>query len=137
MVTDRYVDSSLAYQGAGRDLSQQQVLRLSRWATDDLRPHLTVLLDLPPETGLARGDGTPPDRLEQEPLEFHQRVRQQFLDLAALDPDRYLVVDATAPADEITARIQERVEPLLVDLDLRGGGSAEPGDHAPTDRARC
>ncbi|MEQ4204040.1 dTMP kinase [Actinopolymorpha sp. B17G11] len=127
VITDRYVDTMLAYQGAGRDLSQQQVLRLCRWATEGLRPHLTVLLDVPPEVGLTRGDG-PPDRLEREPLEFHQRARQHFLDLAALDPDRYLVLDATAPPDQIAARIRERVEPLLVDLRVRettGSATAE------------
>ena len=125
VVTDRYVDTMLAYQGAGRDLSQQQVLRISRWATDGLRPHLTVLLDMPPEIGLARGDGSP-DRLEREPLAFHTRARERFLDLAALDPDRYLVLDATQPADELAAQIRERVEPLLADLAVRG----TPGDNA-------
>lgn len=118
VITDRYVDSTLAYQGAGRKLSQHDILRLSRWATNGLRPHLTVLLDLPPEVGLVRKDG-PPDRLESEPLEFHQRVRDQFLELAALDPDHYLVVDATEPPERIADRIRERVEPLLEDLQAR------------------
>jgi dTMP kinase len=132
VITDRYVDTMLAYQGAGRDLSQQQVLRLCRWATDGLRPHLTVLLDVPPEVGLTRGDA-PPDRLEREPLEFHQRARQHFLDLAALDPDRYLVVDATAGTNEVAAQIRERVEPLLVDLRVRETtGATGSDDHEPT-----
>lgn len=124
VVTDRYIDTFLAYQGAGRDLSQQEVLRLVRWSTGGLSPHLTVLLDLPPEVGLTRG-AEAPDRLEREPLEFHRRARQRFLDLAALDPDRYLVVDAQAPADEVAAQIRERVEPLLADLRVRGSNGAD------------
>ncbi len=114
VITDRYIDSTLAYQGGGRDLAQREVLRLSRWATSGLRPHLTVLLDIPPEVGLARGAANgPADRMESESLEFHQRVRQGFLDLALLDPDRYLVLDATATPAEIADQIRARVEPLL------------------------
>jgi dTMP kinase len=124
VITDRYVDTMLAYQGAGRDLSQQQVVRLCRWATGGLRPHLTVLLDVPPEVGLARGDG-PPDRLEREPLEFHTRARQRFLDLAALDPDRYLVLDATQPPDLLAAQVRMRVDPLLADLKVRATPARE------------
>jgi dTMP kinase len=128
VITDRYVDSTLAYQGGGRDLAQREVLRLSRWATSGLRPHLTVLLDVPPEVGLARGaaDG-PADRIESESLEFHQRVRQQFLDLAMLDPDRYLVVDATASPAQIADQIRARVEPLLAPA------AEEPSDPVPVD----
>src|SRR5690606_316719 len=99
VVTDRYVDSSLAYQGAGRDLGREEVLRLSQWATRRLRPHLVIVLDLPPELAAARISGVAPDRLESEPLEFHELVRKQFLDLAALDPERYLVIDATLPPE--------------------------------------
>jgi dTMP kinase len=129
VVTDRYVDTFLAYQGAGREISQQEVVRLARWATGGLSPHLTVLLDLPPEKGLTRG-AEAPDRLEREPLEFHRRARDAFLDLAALDPDRYLVVDASASADEVAAKIRERVEPLLVDLHVREATNAEDGASA-------
>ena len=111
VVTDRYVDSTLAYQGAGRDLSAPEVEREARWATGDLRPHLTVLLDLPPTAGLGRL-GTP-DRLEAEPVDFHERVRAAFLVLAAADPGHYLVVDATHPSDVVAADIAARVEPLL------------------------
>jgi dTMP kinase len=98
VLTDRYIDSSLAYQGAGRTLDVEEVKQLSTWATEGLVPDLTILLDLDPEVGLARaGD---PDRLEAEPLEFHRRVRQLFLDLAVAEPARYLVVDgAASPAD--------------------------------------
>lgn len=111
VVTDRYVDSTLAYQGAGRTLDVGEVEAVARWATGDLRPHLTVVLDLAPEAGLGRFDGR--DRIEGQSLEFHQRVRQGFLDLAALDPEHYLVLDARAPVEEISAAIRARVEPLL------------------------
>ena len=111
VITDRYVDSSLAYQGAGRDLLVADVERVNRWATGDLRPHLTVVLDLAPEAGLGRF--TERDRIEGESLEFHLRVRQGFLDLAAADPDHYLVLDARAPVEEIAAAIRSRVEVLL------------------------
>ncbi|MGW5364882.1 dTMP kinase [Actinopolymorpha pittospori] len=124
VVTDRYVDSTLAYQGGGRDLRQQDMVRLSRWATGGLRPHLTLLLDLPPEVGLGRV-GAKRDRLEREPLDFHQRVRQQFLDLAELDPERYAILDATQPVDELARLIRERVEPLLTELEARAREAAE------------
>ena len=110
-ITDRYVDSSLAYQGSGRDLLLADVERVNRWATGDLRPHLTVVLDLAPEAGLGRF--TERDRIEGESVEFHQRVRQGFIDLAAADPDHYVVLDARAPIEEIAAAIQARVEVLL------------------------
>lgn len=111
VVTDRYVDSTLAYQGAGRTLDVAEVEAVARWATADLRPHLTVLLDLEPQAGLGRF--TERDRIEGQSLEFHQRVRQGFLDLAAGDPDHYLVLDARAPVDEIAVAIRERVGALL------------------------
>jgi len=117
VITDRYVDSALAYQGAGRGfdkLNQRWAVELehvARWATGDLRPHLTVVLDLAPEAGLGRFDER--DRIEGESLEFHRRVRQAFLDLAAAAPDHYLVLDARAGVDDIAAAIRERVEPLL------------------------
>jgi dTMP kinase len=111
VITDRYVDSTLAYQGAGRDLLPDDVAKLARWSTADLRPHLTVLLDLPPQVGMRRFDSQ--DRLEAEPLDFHERVRSRFLDLAEQDAEHYLVIDATRPADRIAAEIRSRVEPLL------------------------
>jgi len=111
VLTDRYTDSSVAYQGAGRDLAGAEVGRLSRWATDGLQPHLTVLLDVPAEAGLARVDA--PDRLESEPRDFHERVRERFLELARRGGSRYLVVDGTRPADEITETIKARLEPVL------------------------
>lgn len=111
VVTDRYVDSTLAYQGAGRDLVPEELEHVARWATGDLRPHLTVLLDLEPQAGLGRF--VERDRIEGESLEFHQRVRQRFLALAEADPEHYLVLDARAPVEEIADAVRVRVEPLL------------------------
>ena len=106
VISDRYVDSSLAYQGAGRDLDMDAVARLSEWATGDLVPDLTVLLDLPPEIGLARAQQRGGhDRLEREQIEFHERVRAHFLRLADKEPSRYAVIDATAPVADVTARV--------------------------------
>jgi dTMP kinase len=114
VITDRFVDSSLAYQGAGRTIPLEEVRMLSRWATDGLRPDLTVLLDLPPEEGLARARGrAAADRLESESLDFHQRVRQTFLALAEADAGRYLVLDARRGPDELAAEIRLRVTELL------------------------
>jgi len=111
VITDRYVDSTLAYQGAGRTLVVAEVEQVARWATHDLRPHLTVVLDLEPEHGLGRFDER--DRIEGESTEFHTRVRESYLALAAADPEHYLVLDARRPADEIAAVVLTRVEPLL------------------------
>ncbi|SCL37517.1 thymidylate kinase [Micromonospora pallida] len=117
VVSDRYVDSSLAYQGAGRTLPVDEVSWLSSWATGGLKPDLVVLLDVEPRVGLsrvaARGEET--DHVEAESLAFHERVRYAFLDLAAADPKRYLVLDASRPADEIAATVARRVEEMLVD----------------------
>ncbi|MEV6397226.1 dTMP kinase [Streptomyces sp. NPDC051907] len=112
VVSDRYIDSSVAYQGAGRDLSPTEIARISRWATDGLVPHLTVLLDVSPETARERFTEAP-DRLESEPAEFHQRVRAGFLTLAAADPGRYLVVDAGQEADAVTTVVRHRLDQLL------------------------
>ncbi len=114
VVTDRYVDSSLAYQGAGRTLEPAEVRWISRWATQGLTPDLTVLLDLPPEVGLARARGrAAADRLEGESVQFHQRVRSTFLQLAADEPDRYLVLDATGSPDDLAAAVRARVADVL------------------------
>jgi dTMP kinase len=111
VITDRYVDSSLAYQGVGRALDAAELEWVLRWATGDLRPHLTVLLDVDPDHGLTRF--TERDRIEGEPLEFHQRVRQGFLDLAAADPEHYLVVDAGGEVAEVFEAVRNRVAALL------------------------
>jgi dTMP kinase len=112
VVTDRYVDSSLAYQGAGRELEHAEVEHLSRWATGGLVPDLTLLLDIDPSVGLARIPGTP-DRIELESLEFHARVREGFLLLAAAEPRRYLVVAASEPPEAVHAKVRARLLPLL------------------------
>ncbi|HLI39023.1 MAG TPA: dTMP kinase [Streptosporangiaceae bacterium] len=114
VITDRYVDSSLAYQGAGRGLPVDEVAELNNWATDGLVPDLTILLDLPPHEGLSRRARSA-DRLEAEPLVFHERVREEFLALSRAEPERYLVLDASRPADELTAEIQETVRGMLPD----------------------
>jgi len=114
VVTDRYVDSSLAYQGAGRQLPLSEVDELNKWATGGLLPDLTILLDLPPEAGLSRRARSG-DRLEAEPAEFHQRVRTGFLALAKADPDRYLVLDATKEPGDLSREIQSSVRDLLPD----------------------
>ncbi|MET8126114.1 dTMP kinase [Streptomyces sp. NPDC005065] len=112
VISDRYIDSSVAYQGAGRDLSPTEIARISRWATSGLVPHLTVLLDVDPETARERFTEAP-DRLESEPPEFHARVRSGFLTLAAADPTRYLVVDAGQEPDSITTVVRHRLDQLL------------------------
>ena len=112
VLSDRYVDSSLAYQGAGRELRVDDVAKLSTWATEGLRPELTLLLDIDPEVGLVRAGGTP-DRIEAESLEFHRRVRAEFLTLAADAPGRYLVVAADQPAELVAAAVRARITELL------------------------
>jgi len=104
----------LAYQGAGRPLDADKVELINTWATNGLLPDLTVVLDIDPVVGLVRA-GAEPDRLEAEPLEFHQAVRQGFLALAARAPERYLVVDASLPAEVVAAAVADRALPLLVE----------------------
>ncbi|MFJ4470172.1 dTMP kinase [Streptomyces sp. NPDC089424] len=112
VISDRYIDSSVAYQGAGRDLSPTEIARINRWATHGLVPHLTVLLDVSPEAARERFTEAP-DRLESEPAEFHARVRSGFLTLAAADAGRYLVVDAGQEAEAVTTVIRHRLDQLL------------------------
>jgi dTMP kinase len=114
VVTDRYVDSSLAYQGAGRRLPVREIANLNKWATGGLDPDLTILLDLSPVAGLGRRERSA-DRLEAEPADFHQRVRAGFLALADAEPQRYLVLDATRPAADLSREIQDRIRELLPD----------------------
>ncbi|GEP33476.1 hypothetical protein NSZ01_12440 [Nocardioides szechwanensis] len=117
VITDRYVDSALAYQGAGRTLAVEEVAPVMRWATHGLRPHLTVVLDLEPTAGLGRFEGR--DRIEGESLEFHQRVREAFVRMAGADPEHYVVLDARDGVDDIAAAIRERVTPLLAQAEAR------------------
>lgn len=122
VICDRFSDSTVAYQGYGRGLSLDDVHLANRMATEGLVPDLTVLLDVPVETGLARqelalrlskGSESGPDRIGQEGAEFHERVRQGYLAMASEEPERFLVVDATLPPEEITHTIWRRLEPLL------------------------
>ncbi|ADD40556.1 dTMP kinase [Stackebrandtia nassauensis] len=114
VISDRYVDSSLAYQGSGRELPADEVAWLSHWATGGLKPDLVVLLDIDPRVGLVRATkGSAGDRLEQEALTFHEAVREKFRDLAADDSSRYLVVDATQSPEDIAAKVSERVAAVV------------------------
>ena len=115
VIQDRYLDSSIAYQGAGRVLGRDEVRDLSLWATAGLLPHLTVLLDLDPASARARldADDKPFDRLESEREAFHVRVRDEFLALAAAEPDRFLVLDAALPPAALAVAVRDRVAELL------------------------
>lgn len=115
VLQDRYIDSSVAYQGAGRVLGADEVRSLSEWATDDLWPDLTILLDLDPAEGERRRQAvrTGYDRLEAEAADFHRRVRDGFLELAEAERERFLVVDAAQPLEAIAVQIRERLAPLL------------------------
>ena len=115
VVCDRYVDSSIAYQGAGRQLGTEAVRTLNRWATAGLEPDLTVLLDVDPQRGRDRrtaGDAAE-DRLESEPDAFHLQIRLAFLEAAQAAPGKYLVLDAGRPVDELADTILRHVEKLL------------------------
>ena len=115
VVCDRYIDSSVAYQGSGRALGTEEVRQLNIWATEGFTPDLTVLLDVDPEQGRLRrtaGDAAE-DRMESEPDTFHLRIRRTFLEQAATDPEHYLVLDAARPVDELAGAILARVQELL------------------------
>ena len=115
VLQDRYLDSSVAYQGAGRVLDATEIRDLSLWAAEGALPDLTILLDLDPAEARTRLDSAdkPFDRLEAEQAEFHGRVRDAFLDLAAAEPDRFLVLDAAAAPEIIAEQIRTRVAALL------------------------
>lgn len=119
VIQDRYLDSSVAYQGAGRVLDPTEIRELSLWATEGLLPDLTVLLDLDETAAKRRLDAAdkPFDRLEAEQADFHRRVREAFLALAAAEPERFVVIDADQPVEHIAQQIRARVEPLLVSRD--------------------
>lgn len=110
VISDRYFDSSIAYQGAGRVLEPGEVARISRWATESLFPTLTIIIDLPAEIGLGRLKSK--DRLEAQPLAFHERVRQEFLQLSLLDPERYFIVDGNKSIEDIHNAIITRVSEI-------------------------
>lgn len=115
VVQDRFFDSSVAYQGAGRVLSEDEVRDLSLWAVEDLRPNLTIVLDVPAEVARARRDSTRDvyDRLEAEADDFHERVRQAYHRLAGAEPERIVIIDGELPAEEINQQIVSRVQSLL------------------------
>ncbi len=113
VICDRYADSTTAYQSYGRGLDLALVKAVNEAAIQEVRPDLTILLDLPVEKGLARKKGNKPDRFEQEDIAFHRRVRQGYLELAKAGPDRWLVVDAAQSKDKIAEIIWERVSQLL------------------------
>jgi len=108
VLTDRYTDSSIAYQGAGRDLGPQEIHELLVWAVAGLFPDLTIVVDVPAAVGRARR-GSVHDRIESEGDDFHERVRQHFLDLAAAAPQRYLVLDGTADPADLHAKVVARL----------------------------
>jgi dTMP kinase len=115
VIQDRYLDSSVAYQGVGRVLDPVEIRELSLWAAEGLLPDLTILLDLDETVARTRLDSarTRYDRLEAEKAEFHARVRTAYLDLAEAEPERFLVLDASQPVADIAALIRARVHPLL------------------------
>jgi dTMP kinase len=112
VVCDRFADSTLAYQGFGRGLDVELIRRLNEEATGGLKPHLTLLLDLPPEVGLAR-EGAQLDVTGREPVEFHQRVREGFLALAREEPERFVVIDAALAPEEVVGLAMAAVEKAL------------------------
>ena len=117
ILCDRYTDSTLAYQGYGRGLNLDHIRAINHIATGGLAPHFTILLDVPPETGLARKDHRSTlgrdDSIGGEPLAFHQRVRQGFLELAQLEPQRIVVVDASLPLEEVTNAAWQHLQLFL------------------------
>ncbi len=133
---DRYIDSSLAYQGAARSLGVDEIASLSAWATQGLYPSLTFLLDLPPEVG-ARRRTDAPDRMERESMDFHERVRHEYLRLADAEPERIVVIDAVGTVDEVFSEIRgvlvERFDGGSSTIDEAVDGSARSVTAADTD----
>jgi len=113
VICDRYADSTTAYQGYGRGLGLEMVKTINNAATQRLRPNLTILLDMPVEAGLARKGDKRQDRFEQEDIAFHQRVREGYLKLAASEPQRWLVIDASQPKEKIEQIIWQKVSQFL------------------------
>jgi len=121
VLCDRFVDSSVAYQGAARGLGEQDVLTLNAWATQGLFPDMVILLHVEPETGLARA-GDEPDRFESENLEFHAKVADAYLKFAEESPDRFRVVDASGSSDDVAKRVREVLDEALGSQPPEGGG---------------
>ncbi len=113
VLSDRYIDSTFAYQGFGRGLPLSKLIDINRWATQDINPDLTILLYFPTEDGLKRATVKKTDRMEQEDIEFHRRVQDGFLNLAQLYPDRYQVIDAAGSEEEVHKKILKVLEEFL------------------------
>jgi dTMP kinase len=113
VISDRFFDSTTAYQGAGRGLGAEDVVRLHAIATGGLTPDLTIVIDVPAALGLARATQGGSDRIERETIDFHERVRAEFLRLAQAEPERISVVDGTKSIDDVAAAIREIVDPVL------------------------
>ncbi|GAB4452645.1 MAG: dTMP kinase [Armatimonadaceae bacterium] len=116
VLCDRFTDSTLAYQGYGRGLDLDLIREINRFATGNLIPDRTFLLDLPPQVGLARQDPDAQNRLDRESLTFHERVRQGFLDAATWNPERIVTLDATRATDEVQRELWQAVRFLYPDL---------------------
>ncbi|MFC5281542.1 dTMP kinase [Arcanobacterium canis] len=112
VLQDRFIDSSVAYQGAARSLGAGEIRKLSMWATDGLTPDLTLLFDVPVDVGVARV-GRQKDRLEAEGLDFHESVRSSYLDMAKMEPERFVVIDASAPIANVTDAALSAIDALL------------------------
>ncbi|MDE2125015.1 MAG: dTMP kinase [Armatimonadetes bacterium] len=106
LICDRYADSTVAYQGYGRGLDLDTIATINRFATGGLMPHLTVLIDLDPKVGMARQQQA--NRMEREPLAFHQRVRDGYAVMARAEPDRFAVFDGSLPSEQLQESIYER-----------------------------
>ena len=115
VLTDRYLDSSVAYQGVGRDLNAEDVRAISMFAVENLMPNLTILLDLEASASLSRRNqtGEEPDRLEREKVEFFEAVRQAYLKMAAAEPERWVVIDANQSVEAMQAQIRQRLDEVL------------------------
>jgi dTMP kinase len=126
VITDRYIDSTVAYQAAGRNFNEKTILALSRWATQGLVPHLTIVLDIEPEAAAERmGKRGESNYLDEENQQFHQRVRQTYLSRAHKEPDRYVVLDASVGADELTEQILSAIRSRLPQALVTRDGSAD------------
>jgi dTMP kinase len=133
VVSDRFVDSSLAYQGIARDLGVDDVLRISQWATGGVLPDLVLFLNVDPQVGLER-TGAAPDRIEAESPGFHARVTEAYLRLAARFPDRFVVIDASRPAEEVQRAVIEAYRARAGDHHDRFAAARDLGAPGPVPR---
>lgn len=114
VLCDRFTDATYAYQGGGRGIANQRIEALEQWVQGDLRPDLTLLFDIPVADGLTRANSrSDPDRFEQEKLDFFERVRQTYLNEASAQPDRFRIIDASRPLDDVTSQLSEFISAFL------------------------